>query len=103
MNPFKFGTIVEDDFFTDRVKELEEVLHKLDSENHLVLISPRRFGKSSLINKAITRLGRPSITIDMMKVLSVDDLSSQIVKAICSVKPIRFMQSLEISIILSVS
>lgn len=94
MNPFKFGTIVEDDFFTDRVKELEEVLYKLDSENHLVLISPRRFGKSSLINKAITRLDRPTITIDMMKVLSVDDLSSQIVKSICSLFPIEKIKQL---------
>ncbi|MCQ2174931.1 MAG: ATP-binding protein [Bacteroidales bacterium] len=94
INPFKFGTIVEDDFFTDRVKELEEVLHKLDSENHLVLISPRRFGKSSLINKAITRLGRPSITIDMMKVLSVNDLSSKIVKSICSLFPIEKIKQL---------
>lgn len=94
MNPFKFGTIVEDDFFTDRVKELEEVLYKLDSENHLVLISPRRFGISSLVNKAVSRLERPSITIDMMKVLNVDDLSSQIVKAICSLFPIEKIKQL---------
>ena len=94
MNPFKFGAIVEDEFFTDRVKELAEVLYKLDSENHLVLISPRKFGKSSLINKAITRLERPSITIDMMKVLNVDDLSSQIVKAICSLFPIEKIKQL---------
>lgn len=82
MNPFKFGTIVENDFFTDRKEELEEVKQKLDSENHLVLISPRRFGKSSLVNKALKQIGRPSITIDFMKVLSVSDLASHIMRGV---------------------
>lgn len=46
MNPFKFGTIVQGEFFTVRIEELEHVRQLLDSENHLVLISPRRFGKA---------------------------------------------------------
>jgi len=82
MNPFKFGTIVSDDFFTDRIKELEEVKQKLDSENHLVLISPRRFGKSSLIQKALQQVNRPSITIDMMNVLSVEGFAALLLKEI---------------------
>lgn len=82
MNPFKFGTIVKNEFFTDRVKELEYVRQMLDSENHLVLISPRRFGKSSLIAKALAEMERPSITIDMMKVISIEDLASQILKGV---------------------
>ena len=48
-NPFKFGTIVEDEFFTDRILELRYIEQKLNSENHIILISPRRFGKSSLV------------------------------------------------------
>lgn len=82
MNPFKFGTIVEDEFFTDRVNELEHVKQMLDSENHLVLISPRRFGKSSLVAKALQQIGRPSMTIDLMKVLSVEDLASKILRQV---------------------
>ena len=82
MNPFKFGTIVEDEFFTDRVNELEQIKQMLDSENHLVLISPRRFGKSSLVAKALQQIGRPSITIDFMKVLNVEDLAAQILRQV---------------------
>lgn len=82
MNPFKFGTIVGEKFFTDRTKELEQVKQMLDSENHLVLISPRRFGKSSLIAKALNEIGRPSITIDLMKVTSINDLAAQILKGV---------------------
>lgn len=44
-NPFKFGTVVDGAFFTDREKELQTIGQLLESENHLVLISPRRFGK----------------------------------------------------------
>lgn len=51
MNPFKFGTIVENEFFTDRIEELATLKMHLDSENHIILISPRRFGKSSLVKK----------------------------------------------------
>lgn len=82
MNPFKFGTIVQGEFFTDRTAELEQVKQLLDSENHLVLISPRRFGKSSLIAKVLGEMGRPSITIDFMKVLSIEDLATQILKGV---------------------
>ena len=82
MNPFKFGTIVEDEYFTDRVNELAQIKQMLDSENHLVLISPRRFGKSSLVARALQQLGRPSITIDLMKVLNVEDFASQILRQV---------------------
>ena len=82
MNPFKFGTIVQGEFFTDRVEELEHVRQMLDSENHLVLISPRRFGKSSLIAKVLQQIGRSFITIDFMKVLSTEDLAAQILSGV---------------------
>jgi hypothetical protein len=44
-NPFKFGSVVDKEYFTDRVNERQEVKQALNSANHLVLISPRRFGK----------------------------------------------------------
>lgn len=82
MNPFKFGTVVENEFFTDRISELQRVKEILDSENHLVLISPRRYGKSSLVNKALLQLGRPYVLIDMMQVLSVENLALHIMRGV---------------------
>jgi len=38
-NPFKFGSVVDDPFFTNRVEELEKVKQILESNNHLVMIS----------------------------------------------------------------
>lgn len=94
MNPFKYGKIVEDDFFTDRVEELEKVKQYLDSENNLILISPRRFGKSSLVKKALVQLNRPSIVIDLMKVLSPTDLASQILKGVFKIQPMEKLKHL---------
>ena len=48
-NPFKFGTIVEAEYFTDRVNEVAYISQFVNSANHLILISPRRFGKSSVV------------------------------------------------------
>lgn len=94
MNPFKYGKIVEDDFFTDRVKELSVVKQFLDSENNLILISPRRFGKSSLIRKALVQLMRPYIVIDLMKVLSAEDLAAQLLKGVFKIHPIEKLKHL---------
>ena len=87
MNPFKFGTIVEDDFFTDRKEECELLKQKLDSENHIVLISPRRFGKSSLVQKVLSEVERPYVKIDLQYVLSVQDFSAQLIKALFKLRP----------------
>lgn len=87
MNPFKFGTIVEGNFFTDRNTELDQLKHKLDSENHIVLISPRRFGKSSLVFKTLSQIDRPQIFLDLQYILSVNDFSTQLMRGIFKLYP----------------
>ena len=64
-NPFKFGTIVEEDYFTDRVEEVAYIEQFVKSANHLVLISPRRFGKSSVVAKAVKQTG--TAWLDVMR------------------------------------
>lgn len=89
MNPFKFGTIVESEYFTDRIEETETLINRLDSENHIVLISPRRYGKSSLVKKVLTQIHRPSITINMQQVLSVQHLAELLLREIFSAYPLE--------------
>lgn len=86
-NPFKFGTIVDDQYFIARKKEVEKVAAVLAGENHLVVISPRGFGKSSLIFKAVRHLERPVIAIDMQLVTGPTDLAAQILKRIYRLYP----------------
>ena len=86
-NPFKYGTVVEGKFFTDRHKELENIQRQIDSENHLVLISPRRFGKTSLVVKAVKQSGRPSISINFQKLVSVTDFAATVLKELFKLHP----------------
>ena len=79
-NPFKFGTIVEAEYFTDRVEETAYIEQFLNSANHLVLISPRRFGKSSLVVKAVKSSGRKYIMVNLQRVVSVSDFSAKLLK-----------------------
>lgn len=88
-NPFKFGTIVEKEFFTDRQNELQYICRIMDSENHLALISPRRFGKSSLVLKAVKQTERPYIMINMQSVTSVKDLSNRLLEALLKLYPLK--------------
>lgn len=88
-NPFKFGTIVEDEFFTDRKEDLQYIFRVMDSENHLALISPRRFGKSSLVLKAVKQLKRPYIMINMQGITGVKELSNKMLEAVLKQYPMK--------------
>ena len=81
-NPFKYGTIVEDEFFTDRQQELQEIVRTMNSENHLILISPRRFGKSSLVMKAMKQIRRPYLIVNLQQVVSTQDLATKLLKEV---------------------
>jgi hypothetical protein len=50
--PFTFGKITIDKDFTNRVKETERLLFNFKAHTNTILISPRRWGKSSLVHKA---------------------------------------------------
>ena len=94
MNPFKFGVLVDDDFFTDRISELKEIQQTLDSANHLILISPRRFGKSSLVAKAVKASGRQSISLNMQNMLSVEDFASKLLRELFRLYPMERLKHL---------
>ena len=81
-NPFKFGTVVDGPFFTDREEELSGISSYLRGENHLIMISPRRFGKTSLIHKVLKESGRQYIFLDLQLVISAEDFASQLLKRV---------------------
>ena len=51
-SPFIFGRKVVGNSFTDREKETERLLSNFRDQANTVLISPRRWCKSSLVKKA---------------------------------------------------
>lgn len=58
---FVYGMSVEGENFTDRVKESKRL--KMDFENgvNVVLVSPRRIGKSSIVRKVMKEITDPKI------------------------------------------
>ena len=60
---FVYGMSVEGENFTDRVKETKRL--KLDFENgiNVVLVSPRRMGKSSIVKKVTSEITTPGIKV----------------------------------------
>lgn len=50
--PFVFGRLAKDSNFTDRTKETAHLVTNFKSLINTALISPRRWGKSSLVHKA---------------------------------------------------
>lgn len=87
MNPFKFGSIVKDPYFTNREKEVKEIHDVLNSANHLIIIAPRRYGKSSLVLKATENLNRPIISLDLQLITSTQDLAAQLLRRLYRIYP----------------
>jgi len=86
-NPFKFGTIVDGPHFINRHSETEELSSLLNSENHVILSAPRRYGKSSLINKVVQNLDRPVIVLDLQLINSPTELAGQLLKRAFKIFP----------------
>ena len=55
-SPFQYGTRVDKECFVNRVEERKQLKELLDSGINVMLISPRRWGKSSLIKVAMDEL-----------------------------------------------
>ncbi|MBI3046720.1 MAG: ATP-binding protein [Acidobacteria bacterium] len=65
-NPFIYGEIVPDEAFADRNAELDRLVADLSSGQKVFLISPRRYGKSSLVHRALHALSRHgALTVEL--------------------------------------
>lgn len=69
-NPFVFGKAVEGSYFTNRTKDAEHLEANLTHGINTILISPRRWGKTSLVKKVMANIIRPDIKIIYIDVFS---------------------------------
>jgi len=60
-NPFIFGEIIDDENFVNRTAELRQLVRNLADGQKVFLLSPRRFGKSSLVAMALLKLKKRHI------------------------------------------
>lgn len=71
--PFAFGGSNSDAHFVNRTRELEMLSRNFAAGQNTVLISPRRWGKSSLVNRAVAASRERErnlrfVTLDMLSV-----------------------------------
>ncbi|MEN3336931.1 MAG: uncharacterized protein V7647_607 [Acidobacteriota bacterium] len=65
-NPFVYGEIVPPASFVDREVELDRLTADLLAGQKIFLISPRRYGKSSLVRRALAAAARSgALTVDV--------------------------------------
>jgi hypothetical protein len=84
-NPFRYGPAALGPHFTDRATELETLVRDLRSRQHVVIISPRRFGKTSLALTARDRLiaeGVPVAYADLFRATTRHRLLEELATAL---------------------
>jgi hypothetical protein len=86
INPFRFGDLALDDFFTDRETELAELTADIRNGQNVVIFAPRRFGKSSLMWRAAQQLVRDGSVlvaqVDLMKAPTKERFAEKLAAAI---------------------
>jgi hypothetical protein len=87
--PFVFGKIASDKNFTNRKIEIERLVANFNSQVNTILISPRRWGKSSLVAKAAKIISRKNRKIrfcflDLNNVRSEEQFYQQLASKVIS-------------------
>ncbi|HET7449365.1 MAG TPA: ATP-binding protein [Gaiellaceae bacterium] len=84
-NPFTYGELVRDEAFTDRRDELAQLTRDLANGQNVVLVAPRRLGKSSLVQTALrTAVARGTLVVevDLMTTPTKERFAAKLAKSI---------------------
>lgn len=90
-SPFVFGVKVEGDTFTDRLEETKRLVANFSYGVNTIVISPRRMGKTSLVDKATSVVASDAVRIAKLDVFGcrterdfVNSLATAVVRATSS-------------------
>src|SRR5437016_13697220 len=84
-NPFKFGDPVEGDYYLPHPELKKLVSQFLENHIHVVLIGPRRFGKTSFVLnllKSLEKRDESCLFVDIFNITSHRDFLQQMVRAL---------------------
>jgi hypothetical protein len=84
-NPFILSVIPPDAPFCDRTEELEQLTSYALAGTNIVIFSPRRFGKTSLVKRVQANLAKKGMHVlyaDFFGVTSIDDVAGKIAKSV---------------------
>lgn len=87
-NPFYLQEIPQDAPFCNRNDELRELESYAKSRTNVVIFSPRRYGKTSLVKRVqgnLAKKGAITIYADLFGVSSIDEIAGRFAKAVFAV------------------
>lgn len=76
MNPFKIGVISPDEPFCNREKEIKDITNFIKNLTNVLIFSPRRYGKTSLVKKVLSEVKKGeyyTIYVDFFPITSAED------------------------------
>jgi AAA+ ATPase superfamily predicted ATPase len=84
-NPFRFGDVATGEHFTDRKAEIAELVRDLRSGQSVLVISPRRYGKTSLITAVLERVRKQGVLVayvDLLRTTTKERFANQLAAAL---------------------
>jgi uncharacterized protein len=84
-NPFRFGALALDEAFADREAEVAELVADVGNGQDVVVLAPRRYGKSSLVWRAVQDLSAAGVLVaevDLMTAPSKEKLAERLARSI---------------------
>jgi hypothetical protein len=84
-NPFQFGDPVEGDYYVERPELARTARQFLENRIHVVLIGPRRFGKTSFVLNLLEELQKEEFSclfLDIFNITSLKDFLQQLMRAL---------------------
>lgn len=71
-----------DEAFCNREEETDQLVGNIKSCKHTLIIAPRRYGKSSLVEKAIEKIKRPSAKVNFHLCTSEEEVADMMFDAV---------------------
>jgi hypothetical protein len=89
-NPFFYGVPVTGQAFINRKDEIQELVNNLSTGQNVIIFSPRKYGKTSLILQVLEKLKKKGIItfyLDLFPISSRQEFITSYAKAIAKIYP----------------
>lgn len=97
--PFNFGRAVKNESFTNREQEIKKLVSNFENRVNTIIISPRRWGKSSLVEKVAAQVRSKTVKvakIDLFGMRSEEEFYNALANAVIKATSTRTEEWLEL-------
>src|SRR6266480_1823145 len=70
MNPFRYGALALDEAFTNREDEIRELTRDILNGQDVVVLAPRRYGKTSLLWRVMQEVGKKKVLVAQVNLMT---------------------------------